>query len=93
MFFAGMARLLLLCFIGLILTVTNADKYEFDSDRCNDLVVAGAGPGGLYSAWRLIDAGIVDPDHTCIFEQTHRLGETRTAMYIIRATYHLRHSP
>ncbi|CAM9322615.1 unnamed protein product [Scytosiphon promiscuus] len=41
---------------------------------CEDLVVAGGGTGGLYSAWRMIEAGLVDPNKTCIFEQTQRLG-------------------
>lgn len=78
--FAGMARLV---FIALsTLTVIDAAQYDFDPERCDDLVVAGAGPGGLYSAWRLIDAGIVDPYRTCIFEQTHRLGESRTVHLI-----------
>ncbi|CAN0463234.1 unnamed protein product, partial [Laminaria digitata] len=39
------------------------------------LVVAGAGPGGLYSAWRLVEAALVDPSKTCIFEQTQRIGK------------------
>eukprot|EP00752_Nemacystus_decipiens_P011719 g10400.t1 len=41
---------------------------------CEDLVVAGGGTGGLYSAWRMIEAGLADPQKTCIFEQTQRLG-------------------
>ena len=53
-------------------TSTNAQDNVFP---CDDLVVAGAGPGGLYSAWRLIEAGLVDPSKTCIFEQTHRIGK------------------
>lgn len=42
---------------------------------CDSLVVGGAGAGGLYAAWRLIGAGLVDPVETCIFEQSHRPGE------------------
>ena len=54
-------------------TATNA--HGKSSLSCDDLVVAGAGPGGLYSAWRLIEAGLIDPSKTCIFEHTNRVGE------------------
>jgi len=44
---------------------------------CGDLVVAGGGTGGLYSAWRMIEAGLADPTKTCIFEQTQRVGKKK----------------
>lgn len=46
------------------------------SYSCEDLVVAGGGTGGLYSAWRMVEAGLADPSRTCVFEQTQRLGES-----------------
>lgn len=42
---------------------------------CDSLIVGGAGTGGLYAAWRMIEAGLVDPRETCIFEQSHRIGK------------------
>lgn len=63
----------------LTLTSTSASARDSSSSRsafsCDDLVVAGAGTGGLYSAWRLIEAGLVDPSKTCILEQTNRIGK------------------
>ena len=50
-------------------------KAQDSAFSCDDLVIAGAGPGGLYSAWRLIEAGLVDASKTCIFEQTNRVGK------------------
>ena len=62
----------------LVLTSTSAKAQDSSSTfSCDDLVVAGAGPGGLYSAWRLIEAGLVDASKTCIFEQTNRVGKWR----------------
>ncbi|CAM9336613.1 unnamed protein product [Ascophyllum nodosum] len=69
---AGRVALVLLSFT--LPLGTTAYSYGFDPDKCDSLVVAGAGPGGLYSAWRMIEAGLVDPKHTCIFEQTQRIG-------------------
>ncbi len=61
------------CGLGLL----GASKAEEQTtiSSCGDLVVAGAGTGGLYSAWRMIEAGLADPTKTCIFEQTQRVGE------------------
>ena len=61
--------------VVLTLRTTSANAQDSSTFSCDDLVVAGAGPGGLYSAWRLIEAGLVDPSKTCIFEQTQRIGE------------------
>ena len=58
--------------LTLMPTSTNAQDSTFS---CDGLIVAGAGPGGLYSAWRLVEAGLVDPSKTCIFEQTQRIGK------------------
>lgn len=65
---------------GCLLGATRAYKYDDDTTTavqysCEDLVVAGGGTGGLYSAWRMIEAGLADPTKTCIFEQTQRVGE------------------
>lgn len=62
------------------LGASRASKSKHDGNagnmyRCRDLVVAGGGTGGLYSAWRMIEEGLADPHKTCIFEQTLRLGE------------------
>lgn len=62
------------CGLGL-LGASKAEEQTMSS--CGDLVVAGAGTGGLYSAWRMIEAGLADPTKTCIFEQTQRLGEQK----------------
>lgn len=61
--------------LAFVIPLVDAARHDFDPNRCNDLIVAGAGPGGLYSAWRMIEAGLVDPHRTCIFEQTQRVGE------------------
>lgn len=56
---------------------SRADDYDSAEQQysCGDLVVAGGGTGGLYTAWRMIEAGLADPNNTCIFEQTQRVGE------------------
>ena len=64
--------------LGLLSALAPNSAYAQDSSgdfSCDDLVVAGAGPGGLYSAWRMIEAGLADPTKTCIFEQTQRVGK------------------
>ena len=38
------------------------------------LVRAGAGPGGLYTALRLVDTGTVAASDICIFEMSGRVG-------------------
>lgn len=37
------------------------------------LAVVGAGTGGLYSALRMVDEGVIDASDICIFEQTERV--------------------
>lgn len=54
-----------------------------DTKSCEDLLVAGGGPGGLYAAWRLIEAGVVDPYKTCILEQSHRVGKECSRQQIV----------
>lgn len=68
-------------FLCLLSVFTPTSSYAQDSRgdfSCDDLIVAGAGPGGLYSAWRMIEAGLADPAKTCIFEQTQRIGKFET---------------
>ena len=39
-----------------------------------DVAVVGAGVGGAYSAWRLIEAGAVPGSGVCLFERSDRIG-------------------
>ena len=39
-----------------------------------DVAVVGAGVGGAYSAWRLIEAGAVVGSGVCLFERSDRIG-------------------
>ena len=73
------------------LGASRASKHDGNAGnmyRCRDLVVAGGGTGGLYSAWRMIEEGLADPHKTCIFEQTLRLGEK---VYNEKVYHHFRH--
>ena len=38
------------------------------------LAVVGAGAGGLYAAWRLVEAGTYAASDVCVFEATERVG-------------------
>lgn len=38
------------------------------------IAVVGAGTGGLYTALRMVDSGLVEASDICIFEQTERVG-------------------
>jgi hypothetical protein len=38
------------------------------------VAVVGAGTGGLYTALRMVDEGVVDASDVCIFEMTERVG-------------------
>lgn len=38
------------------------------------IAVVGAGAGGLYTALRMVDTGLVEATDVCIFEQTERVG-------------------
>ena len=49
-----------------------------DLSNCR-VSIAGAGPGGVYTAWRLAKDGVaarpsILPDQICVFERTERLG-------------------
>ena len=49
-------------------------------EQCTDvapscgLAVVGAGTGGLYTAYRLVEEGVIDGNDVCIFEATERVG-------------------
>lgn len=45
-----------------------------EGEEC-EVAIVGAGPGGLYTAWRLaVDAAVVAPEKICIFEAKVRPG-------------------
>lgn len=45
-----------------------------DPEPMCKIAVVGAGTGGLYTALRMVDEGMVDATDVCIFEQTERVG-------------------
>ena len=45
-----------------------------DPEPMCKIAVVGAGAGGLYTALRMVDTGLVDAADVCIFEQTERVG-------------------
>lgn len=57
--------------LTLLVVCTSASSYG--PEAC-ELVVVGAGAGGLYTAWRLILAGKFSPERTCVFEVSDRVG-------------------
>lgn len=57
----------------LSLLAASAGASSHGPESC-DLVVVGAGAGGLYTAWRLIRAGKFSPERTCVFEMADRVG-------------------
>ena len=56
---------------------TTADLSPADLSGC-EISIVGAGPGGVYTAWRLAKDGVattgVPAERVCIFERTERLG-------------------
>eukprot|EP01050_Picozoa_sp_SAG11_P023105 SAG11_NODE_4552_length_1852_cov_7.759270_1_plen_540_part_00 len=47
-----------------------------------ELAIVGAGPGGVYTAWRLaVDTKTVPPTDICIFERAQRVGGRTFSLY------------
>jgi hypothetical protein len=51
------------------------------ADGC-ELAIVGAGPGGVYTAWRLaVDTATLHPASICIFERAERVGGRTFSLY------------
>ncbi|VEU40048.1 unnamed protein product [Pseudo-nitzschia multistriata] len=53
--------------------ICGADDRELAAPACK-LAVVGAGTGGLYTAYRLVEEGVFEGSDICIFEATDRVG-------------------
>ena len=53
-----------------------------------DVAVVGAGVGGAYSAWRLIEAGAVPGSGVCLFERSDRIGGRAYSLHHVGKAQH-----
>jgi len=60
------------CIFGLFFLGFTQGLSTFSYGKC-DVAVVGAGPGGVYTAWRLAQNGD-DPGKICLIERLHRVG-------------------
>ena len=69
--YSKLSIIMLFMFIAIIIYANGVKSSHIDN--C-EVSLVGAGSGGLYTVWRLINATIVLPNKVCIFEQTERVG-------------------